>query len=124
MTGVIWSVQLVQYPLFSSVGTDQFPLYHDRYTHLITWIVGPAMMVELGSALFIVGASYAVEHSLVAIVVLILVWLSTALIQVPCHTNLSHGFDARIHRKLVLSNWVRTIGWSVRSLIALSWLIY
>jgi hypothetical protein len=49
----------------------------------------------------------------------LLVWASTMLIQVPLHADLAAGFKHETWRRLVVSNWVRTIAWSVRSLILL-----
>jgi hypothetical protein len=51
-----------------------------------------------------------------------LVWLSTAFVQVPLHARLSAGFDTRAHRRLVATNWVRTLSWTARGLLAL-WMV-
>ena len=51
-----------------------------------------------------------------------LVWLSTAAWQAPDHRRLLGGFDPATHRHLVATNWVRTVGWSARGVIAL-WLL-
>jgi hypothetical protein len=50
---------------------------------------------------------------------LLAIWLSTALIQLPRHLQLSTGFDAAVHRGLVVSNWLRTILWTARGILAL-----
>lgn len=66
----------------------------------------PLLLLNAGATLFMTG----------------LIWLSTALLQVPLHRALLPGFDpAKIHR-LVRSNWLRTVAWTLRSGIAL-WLI-
>ncbi len=31
MTGMIWSMQLLEYPLFALVGPKEFPAYHRRH---------------------------------------------------------------------------------------------
>lgn len=46
-------------------------------------------------------------------------WLSTALSQVPMHRRLEGGFDMVAHRRLVVGNWVRTVGWSMRGVLAI-----
>ena len=33
------------------------------------------------------------------------------------------GFDAEAHRRLVRTNWVRTVGWSLRSALVLGWVL-
>ena len=52
-------------------------------------------------------------------VLVAIIWASTALIQVPCHAKLVEGFDARAHRRLVDTNWIRTIAWTLRGAIVL-----
>ena len=41
MTGVIWFVQCVHYPLFASVGEEGFRNYEERNSALTTWVVAP-----------------------------------------------------------------------------------
>jgi hypothetical protein len=50
---------------------------------------------------------------------LTIVWLSTLLLQIPQHRKLARGFDSDAHRRLVTTNWYRTLAWSARSVIAL-----
>lgn len=50
MFGVIWLVQLVHYPLFAGVGADGFTAYEATHQTRITWIVFPAMALELATA--------------------------------------------------------------------------
>ena len=54
MTGLIWFVQIVHYPLFSRVGNAEFPAYEQRHTVLTTWVVGPPMLVEGITALILI----------------------------------------------------------------------
>jgi hypothetical protein len=114
LVGLIWTVQLVHYPLFAQVGADTFRGYHARHTRQITWIVAPLMAVELGTAalLFLRGAR---EWWLLASCApLAFNWLATWRVQIPLHERLSGGFDAESHRRLVASNWWRTAAWSIR----------
>jgi hypothetical protein len=50
-------------------------------------------------------------------------WISTAALQVPAHGDLSTGFDARAHRRLVASSWVRTAAWTAHSAIVCAMLL-
>ena len=50
---------------------------------------------------------------------LAVIWLSTALVQVPLHRRLQGGFDAAAHRRLVRTNWLRTAAWTLRAALAL-----
>jgi hypothetical protein len=47
---------------------------------------------------------------------LAVVWLSTAVSQVPMHDQLVRGYNAEVIRKLVLTNWWRTLAWTIRGL--------
>lgn len=116
LVGLIWTIQVVSYPLFKDVGPDGFVAYHERHMALITWVVGPLMLVEAGSA---VGLLLLGERSLLfalSLVALVLIWGSTALLQVPLHQKLTGGHDARAIQQLVRSNGWRTAGWTVRGL--------
>jgi hypothetical protein len=120
MTGVIWLIQLVQYPFFSQVGVENFQKYHASHSFWITPVVAPMMIVEIvTSAFLILYPPNNIDSKLVwiALVLAISVWLSTFFLQIPMHEKLSAGFDANAHAFLVNSNWVRTIAWSLRSLI-------
>ncbi len=65
MTGVIWMVQWVHYPLFAKVGDNAFVAYQHAHTSGMTPVVLPAMFVELiAAALLASGASRCIaEHS-------------------------------------------------------------
>ena len=47
MVGLIWFVQIVHYPLYANVGREQFPEYEALHNRLTTWVVGPAMLLEM-----------------------------------------------------------------------------
>jgi hypothetical protein len=120
MTGVIWFVQLVHYPLFAAAAGPSFAAYHRLHLSLVTWIVAPAMLVELATGLLLAWApppGLSSWTTTAGLLLLAFIWLSTAFVQVPGHNRLRQGFDAAAHRRLVASNWIRTIAWSARALI-------
>ena len=123
MAGLIWFVQVVHYPLMASVGERGFRAYEERHTRWTTWVVAPLMFVEVGTAawLCLVGGPAGTPTwwvwlgaALVAVN-----WLSTALLQVPCHSRLAQGFDEATWRRLVATNWIRTAAWTARVPLAL-----
>ena len=119
MTGLIWFVQVVHYPLMGKVGASSFLDYERHHTRLTSWVTAPVMLIELGTGVvlyYLVGAG--IPH-LLNLILLTAIWLSTFLIQVPLHNRLSRSFDAGTHRRLVRSNWVRTGAWTVRALLLL-----
>lgn len=118
MFGVIWIVQLVHYPLFSGVGVEGFTAYEAAHQTRITWIVFPAMTLELGTAaalLWLRPEAVPPWMVWIGLTLVGVVWLSTAFVQVPLHTALAGGFDGDAHARLVASNWIRTAAWSLRT---------
>lgn len=125
MVGIIWFVQVVHYPLFSCVGAAGFTSYSDAHSRLTTYVVGPPMLAEMATVLLLVlfrPASVPGYAIWLGIILLAIVWLSTALLQIPRHKSLGAGFDDGAWKALVVSNWVRTIAWSLRGLLAL-WMV-
>jgi hypothetical protein len=118
LTGLIWFVQVVHYPLMARVSLEGFAGYESDHARLTGYVVVIPMLVELTLAfyllirrpepLFVVGAA------LVA-----LIWLSTFLLQVPQHDLLRNGFDRAAHQRLVLTNWIRTVAWTARAFLVL-----
>ncbi len=127
MAGVIWVVQLVHYPLMRLVSPSEWLEYEQQHRRRITLVVGPAMLLELASAVLLALRSLTHEQprpalALGGLALVLCVWLSTALFQAPLHLKLSERFDALDHERLVRTNWVRTAAWSLRALIA-GWLL-
>lgn len=121
MVGIIWFVQIVHYPLFAAVGSDAFPAYQAANLRLTTWVVLPTMAVEMATAvLLIAGAVPGIDprFNWTAAGFLAIAWLSTFLIQVPLHEQITLQWNADVGERLVLSNWIRTVAWSARGIIA------
>ena len=117
--GLIWTIQLVHYPLFSEVGSAGFVAYHRQHTRRITWVVAPLMFAELVTTGVLLFWGSRELWLLASLVPLGFNWVSTALVQIPLHNQLALGFDLSVHRKLVATNWWRTIAWSLRGVCLL-----
>jgi len=125
LVGLCWLVQRVQYPLMSTVGREAFVAYEAGHVSRIGPVVAPMMIVELATGLLLLaigGQEFRRPTFLVALALLVALWLSTFLIQVPLHASLRAEFDVRAHAALVRTNWIRTIAWSLRGAILLWWL--
>ena len=121
MTAVIWFVQVAHYPLHLLVPESVFLQYQKSHLLRVTFIVGPLMLVESVVASWLLFLSLPDLLGVLAwsgFVLLLLLWISTACLQVPCHRILEHEHDPDTIRRLVATNWVRTILWSARSVIA------
>ncbi len=126
LIGLIWTIQLVHYPLLARVGAAELPAYIAEHQARITVLVGPWMLLELVTAALLAlrppaGADARLAWAGAALVGVI--WASTALWQGPLVAKLGAGWDPVLHRELVLSNWLRTAAWTARGtlLLVLLW---
>lgn len=122
MVGAIWIVQVVHYPLFDSIGVREFPIYAQRHVTLITGVVAPTMLIEGVTAVLLFWcrpAGVSLGFLGTGLVLLAVIWLSTAFVQVPCHDVFTQGFDSVVHQRLVSTNWIRTTAWSLRGALVL-----
>lgn len=119
MVGLIWFVQIVHYPLYANVGRERFPEYEALHNRLTSWVVGPTMLVEMVTAVALLRSAPNGTASLAALGLglLILIWIATAALSVPAHAVLTGGFSADAYHKLVSTNWIRTVAWSMRGVI-------
>ena len=114
MMGVIWSVQLVQYPLFAQVGEMDFVGYHETHVQRISFVVVPLMLLELSSGALLLLVASSNSSLLLAFALLLVAWGATFLVQVPLHRELSSGRNAQSIRRLIRNNWIRTFAWTGR----------
>lgn len=109
---LIWIVQLIIYPSFSYYKHEDLHKWHTIYTKRIAIVVIPLMTTQLvvSSIQIYLDLSYL---SLLYLIMVLLAWISTFLIFVPLHDNISKkkAIEQSI-KKLKLHNWLRTILWS------------
>ena len=118
MTGLIWFVQVVHYPLHGEVGSTNFLRYQELHVQWTGLVVMPPMLLELGTCLYFALNGYQGTPSWIwwtGLGLLGMVWASTGLLQVPAHNALMSSFTEATHHKLVFTNWIRTVGWTARS---------
>lgn len=123
MTGLVWFVQLVHYPLFALLDDASLRPYAREHQRRTTWLVGPLMVGEALSACALLVALRGAPGqwpAVAGLALLVVIWLATAVWQVPAHGRLARQPDADTVRWLVRSNWVRTLAWTVRAAIALA----
>lgn len=125
MCGIIWFVQAVHYPLFARVGGDErgFASENQRRTGSV---VIPFMFLEGATAAALAWAPPPGIPPLIAgagAAAVVMLWLSTALVQMPLHARLARdGHAAEVVTRLVRSNWLRTILWTLRAVLA-AWML-
>ena len=120
MTGVIWFVQWVHYPLLATVSVEhavKTAVDHQRRTGQVLAI---PMALEGVTTLWLLA-------SRPDVVSLILPWLgavllavalgSTVFVSVPLHAKMATNPTVDVGRRLVVTNWPRTIAWSARAVV-------
>ncbi len=122
MVGVIWLVQLVHYPMFEYLDWATFARSHAFHTAEITIVVLPGMLLELYLALLFLYRR-ADLPTLFGFLLLVAIWATTFFVMVPLHRRLGvEGYQLYLIQSLIRWNWVRTIAWTTRGLIAAFWL--
>ena len=116
---LIWLVQLILYPTLSLLPESILKPVHQLHMNRISLLVIPLMSCEimliayrwithLGSDAF-----FMIQSALIG-----MVWISTFLIQVPLHNRIESQLSLKSDcQKLVHTNWLRTILWSLSLLV-------
>jgi len=117
LVGLIWVVQILVYPQFRRVAPAEFRDYHFAHCFRIGLIVGPPLFVEAATAAWLLYAGGQSLSFILSTGLIPLIWLTTAVFQAPIHTRLGRGFDAPLIRRLILTNWIRTLAWTARGIL-------
>ncbi len=117
LTALIWFVQLVHYPMFEFLDDENFSIAMKFHQDTISYVVIPLMILELALTAYQLYTSATLSFVIAAIVLCI--WVSTFLLQVPLHKKLSYGKDRFTISSLVRTNWVRTTLWSLKLVLLL-----
>ena len=116
MMVIIWFVQIVHYPLFLELTKNSMANYFKIHQSRISYLVVPGMIVEALSCIilyeFIDLTLWIILMSMICCI-----WLSTFMIQVPCHKKLLLVPNYRTINRLIVSNWIRTLLWTIKTLI-------
>ena len=92
MTGLIWFVQVVHYPLMEGWPHDDFGRWEVAHRNHTGPVVIPPMLIEGIAAVWLLVHRPRGVHPLFPIVgmtALLGIWASTFFLQVPCHLQLS-----------------------------------
>ncbi|TVR15996.1 MAG: hypothetical protein EA391_08960 [Balneolaceae bacterium] len=118
LCGLIWTVQLVHYPMFHKLSRKNFSKHIQFHGFRISLIVVPLMVIELLSSfsLAFFSPSDTVLHATGFFIVL-LIWLTTFFIQVPLHSKLTMGYNPETVNKLVKTNFIRSVLWSIKATV-------
>lgn len=113
MAMLIWLVQLVIYPAFHAIERDNFIQWHHGYARTLAFIVIPPMLAQAALAGY-QGFCHPTPANLLSLAAIATAWIATFTLSVPCHAKLqADGKQTETIEKLVATNWIRTVAWSV-----------
>lgn len=123
LTGLIWFVGVVHYPLFARVGRAEWPAYERAHRTRTTVVVAPAMLAQVPVGIGLIafppdGVESALAIANLACVAVALA--STGLVFGPAHVRLERRWTDRDHRLLVRGNWLRVAAWTVQTAVAVA----
>ena len=120
MTGLIWFVQVVHYPLLAVVPVEAARETAVQHQSRTSRVVMAPMAVEGVTSLWLMFDRPAVVEWWLA-------WLggtcvavalaSTVLLSVPRHGRMAAEPTATIGRELVVTNWPRTVAWTAHAAV-------
>lgn len=126
MVGLIWTIQTVHYPLFARVGAADFVGYEKEHTTRMARLLAVPAGVEIVTGATLVWTrpgEVGLWLVMVAGALLVAIWVTTALVQVPLHRRLGDERDGTSLGHLVLSNWSRTGLWTARGILVTAMLL-
>ena len=107
MTGVIWVVQVVLYPLFACVGAAEWPVFHAGHARRIAWVVvGPMLAHPVVGIVLLVERPGALAAANLALAGGLL------LVTAGGFTRVHAGLEQADVGRLVRLNALRAAGWT------------
>ncbi len=122
LTGIIWFLQLVHYPLMRRIVRTRFVRYERMHVLLSAFVIGPPVLLETVAVVYSLWRKppwMDPDSVLLGAILLGIIWISTFVLQMPQHRVLQQGFDPKAYRRLLYSNWIRSYAWSFRTIILL-----
>ena len=124
MVGIIWVIQLVHYPSFHFIRKDIYASFQKFHTDKIAIIVAPVMLIELITGVLLIYMETNIDIVLiVSLVILLAIWILTAIYFYKAHQNLMSGYNKEIINQLIKLNWIRTLLWTFRLILFFIYLV-
>lgn len=103
---LIWLIQILHYPTFHHIERMKFSRFAGFHSSRISFIVMPLMLAELVLCLL--------TWDYISLFLVALIWISTFTLQVPCHHSFATGYSEVTVKRLISTNWIRTLLWTVK----------
>ncbi|MEZ4820700.1 MAG: hypothetical protein R3A45_12770 [Bdellovibrionota bacterium] len=120
MTGLIWCIQIVHYPLFSLVEEKSFKNYQSSHQRRISIVVLPIMLLELGTGILLMLQSQTFDWYITMGLLALFYGYRLLLPKFRVIKNFPLAISATVLKRLVISNWIRTLLWTARAFIFVS----
>lgn len=121
MMGLCWFVQLTHYPFFTNLTENQIKELDKKHFNPTVLATFPPMLFELVTGILLLFQFDFYLISWVNITSIIIIWISTFLIQIPLHLKIIEKSNKSYIYVLIKTNWVRTILWTLRVLGIIGW---
>lgn len=116
LTGITWFLQVIHFPLFESVGLNQFHDYHRKFFQKKQFLVLlPSLAATLGALILLWIKPWGTNMTFVKINLgfMLVSLVATVFLVEPLHKILSsHGYSDKAIRQLTRVNWIRTLAWT------------
>ena len=128
MVGLIWTIHVVHYPLFTKVGDAAFIAYESEHVDrigkllFVPWLTEGITLLALLWLAFIVGRRELRTPVFIGAVAMAVVLGISGFWSAPAHGELMKGFDSSVHSRLMTADLIRTLAWTVRGLTAV-WIL-
>ncbi len=122
MTGLIWFVQVVHYPLLAGVPPERSAAVAEEHQRRTSYVVAVPMAVEGLTTLALLAdrpRDVSVIWPWIGALLVAIALGSTVMLSVPLHARMARGYDARTGPRLVLTNWPRTVAWTLHAVVGL-----
>jgi hypothetical protein len=115
---LIWIIQVVHYPSFRFVDEKLFSSFHSFHSRSISYLVMPLLILELIVTATLVSKLPTNLLVLASSFLAAGIWFITFFVSVPCHNILSKTHDSKTIEKLIKTNWIRTLLWTSKMVLA------
>ena len=119
LTGLIWVIQLVHYPMFRFLDPKKHTKAMQFHQSRISFLVVPLMLFELFSGVYlailewpILATFHVMNLSLIGII-----WVHTFGLMVPFHRDITHSMDEPLLNQTLRHHWIRTVAWTIKTLV-------
>ncbi len=120
MVGMIWTIHIVHYPLFESVGDQTYEAFQAKHLDLIGRLLLAPWLIEGLSALLLLFflSGNLRKIAVVGALLMVSIMALSAFVSAPAHGELTGGFDSDVHSDLMLGNLIRSFLWTARGSLA------